>query len=45
MIGEFLTFPGTINTLLRLNHLEGFRPDDPWHYDWIVAEAPLLDGG
>lgn len=44
VIGEILTFPDPA-ALRRLDHLEGFRPDGPRHYDRIVVEAHPLDGG
>jgi len=45
VIGELLFFPDPAAALHRLDHLEGFRPDGPCHYDRIVVEAHLLAGG
>lgn len=45
VIGEILTFPDPVAALRRLDHLEGFRPDGPRHYDRIVVEAHPLAGG
>lgn len=45
VIGELLAFPDPVAALRRLDHLEGFRPDGPRHYDRIVVEAHPLAGG
>lgn len=45
VVGEILVFPDPAAALRRLDHLEGFRPEGPCHYDRIVVEACPLDGG
>lgn len=44
VIGEVLVFPDPVAALRRLDHLEGFRPDGPRHYDRIVVETHPLAG-
>jgi len=44
VIGEILVFPDPAAALRRLDHLEGFRPDGPRHYDRLVVAAHPLAG-